>query len=97
VSESVHQNVVYCARRNGVAIGLLVLAVLFLVLGAVRTYKVYDNDDNDFAAFGVLTFNKVSDRHLVEDATFSGVVWKGDKLYSTYDRMQPRGKKACPT
>lgn len=79
-----------------VAISLLVVAVALLGAGAVCTYKVYDEDD-EFAEFGLLTFTKISDRQLAEDATFTGVVRVGVRLYSTYDRSQPRGKKACPT
>ncbi len=38
-----------------------------------------------------------SDRQLVENTTFTGVVRKEDKLYLTYDASQKRGKRACPT
>ena len=67
-----------------------------LAIGAATTHKVYDKGD-EFAEFGLLTFTRLSDRQLVEDATFTGVARIGPKLFSTYDRSQPRGKKACPT
>ena len=79
-----------------VATSLLAVAVAFLGVGAVYTHKVYDKGD-EFAEFGLLTFTKISDPQLVEDATFTGVARIGAKLYSTYDRSLPRGKKACPT
>ena len=84
-------------RHKAVAFGLLLLAVLFLAVSAVHAHKVYDKEDNGFAGFGLATFTPLSERQLVVDATFSGVTRKGGKLYSTYDRLQARGKKACPT
>lgn len=76
----------------------LVLAALAMALtGFFRSYKVYDKKDDAFAEFGMLTFSRLNDRQLVEDATFTGVARVGEKLFSTYDRTAPRGKKACPT
>ena len=74
----------------------IVTAMLLLAVGLWRTHKVYDRKDA-FAEFGLLTFTRLPDRNLVVDATFTGVQRTGDKLYSTYDRLAPRGKKACPT
>ena len=39
----------------------------------------------------------LSDRQLVENTTFTGVVRKEDKLFLTYDASQKRGKRGCPT
>jgi len=39
----------------------------------------------------------ISDRELVENATFTGVTRTGDNLFFTYDPSKPRGKQACPT
>ena len=72
---------------------LLAVAAL-LTIGATRHYKVYDQDTEDF---GIKTFHRVSDREVVIDATFSGIARVGTTLYSTYDRTQVRGKRACPT
>jgi len=72
----------------------LVIALALLFAGSVRSYKVYDADNDEF---GILTFHKVTDRLLVIDATFRGVICEEDKLYTTYDRLQPKGKRACPT
>ena len=71
-----------------------VLALLCVVAGSRRAVKVYDRDTADF---GLAAFRRISDRQLVIDATFSGVLRKGTKLYSTYDRTQPRGKRTCPS
>lgn len=79
-----------------IASALLLAALVMLGVGAARTHKVYDEKDA-FADFGLVTFTRISDRQLVEDATFTGVMQKGGKLYSTYDRSAPRGKRMCPT
>lgn len=76
------------------AIVALLVAVAFLIIGNLRVHKVYDADTEQF---GIQAFHKISERQLVEDATFSGVLRKGLKLYSTYDRSQAGGKRACPT
>ncbi|HOH28571.1 MAG TPA: hypothetical protein PLC40_02755, partial [Candidatus Hydrogenedentes bacterium] len=76
------------------AVILLVMALLLLLAGGMRSYKVYDRSGEEF---GLLTFTSVSDLDLVIDATFSGVERKGDRLYTTYDRSEPRSKRACPT
>ena len=75
-------------------ITVLVVALVFLVVGNVRVHKVYDAEAEEW---GLVAFIKISERQLVEDATFSGVARRAQKLYSTYDRTQPRGKKVCPT
>jgi len=72
----------------------LVAALALLVVGIVRGHKVYDADAEEI---GLVAFHRISDRQLVIDATFGGVARRAEKLYSTYDRTQPRGKQACPT
>jgi len=72
----------------------LVVALAFLVVANVQVHKVYDADAEEW---GLVAFVKISERELVEDATFTGVVRRAEKLYSTYDRTQPRGKQLCPT
>ncbi len=73
---------------------VLIIAAVFLLIGTFASYKVYDKDTEDF---GILAFNKIKDTQLVVDATFGGTIKKGDKLYSTYDRSEPVGKRACLT
>jgi len=72
----------------------LVAALTLLVVGMVRVHKVYDADAEEI---GLVAFHRISDRQLIVDATFGGVARRAGKLYSTYDRTQPRGKRACPT
>jgi hypothetical protein len=72
----------------------LAVAMSLVVIGAVISHKAYDPGTEEF---GIVAFTRISDRQLVEDATFSGVLRKGDRLYSTYDRAVPKGKRACPT
>lgn len=79
-----------------IAASLLLASAALLVAGLTFKRRVYDQDD-EFKQFGLLTFTRVSDAAMCVDATFSGVVRKEDKLYSTYNRLAPRGKKACPT
>ncbi len=70
------------------------IAVVCLVAGNYREYKVYDRSDKEF---GLRTYTEISEYQLVEDATFSGTVRKWGDLFSTYDRTVPKGKMACPT
>jgi len=72
----------------------LAVAMSLVVIGAVISHKVYDAGTEEF---GIVAFTRIGERQLVEDATFSGVLRKGDRLYSTYDRAVPKGKRACPT
>ncbi len=39
----------------------------------------------------------ISEAQLVIDATFTGVLRKGDRLFTQYDRSKPGGRRACPT
>jgi hypothetical protein len=76
---------------------LLVAALALLVTGGLFKRKVFEKED-EFAQLGPKTFMRLSDRAMVVDATFTGVVRDKDgRLTSTYDRNVPRGKKACPT
>ncbi len=76
------------------AIAFLVIAIAFLVIGNLRSYQVYDADAEKY---GLESFDKINERSLVIDATFTGTIRKGDKLYSTYDRTVKGGKRPCPT
>ncbi len=73
---------------------LLLVACVLLAAGATWKHRVYDADSDDW---GLVTFTRLSDKDLVIDATFGGVTRESGKLYSTYDRSQPRTKRACPT
>lgn len=70
------------------------IAVIFLLAGSFREYKVYDNPQQEF---GLRNYTHISEYQLVEDATFSGTIRKGADLFSTYNRAEPKGKMACPT
>ncbi len=76
------------------AVAVLSCGLVCLAVGAFAGHKVYERDD---AAFGFLAYTRVSDADLVVDSTFTGVVRERGRLYSTYDRTQPRGKQLCPT
>ncbi len=73
---------------------LLVVAIGLLAMGFVHTHKVYDQDTE---SFGIVSFVRISEANMIVDATFSGVTRREDRLYSTYDRTETRGKRACPT
>lgn len=81
-------------RFNRLAIPVLAAALLMLLDGAWREHRVYDPDTEEF---GLLGFTRVTDRQMVVDATFGGVTRRNARLYSTYDRSAPQGKRACPT
>ena len=73
--------------------GLLLLAVLFLGIGAVRTHKVYEEDSD----FGVLVFKRVSEAELVEMATYSGAYSHNGRMIRHEWAMKQDGKQKCPT
>lgn len=73
---------------------LALVAVILLAAGSDREYKVYDNPREEF---GLRSYTVITAFQLVEDATFSGTIRKGDELFSTYNREAPKGKMACPT
>jgi len=73
-----------------ISILFLILTIIFILAGLARTHKVYENEQSVF-------YYKVAEKRLVVDATFSGVIRKGLKLYTTYDRSRAIGKRPCPT
>ena len=80
--------------KKAVAAVVLVLSVCMLAMGTRQKIKAYETGADEF---GLQTWTPVTGRQLVEDATFGGVTRKDDRLFSTYDRLKPRGKVACPT
>lgn len=80
--------------RVTAAIVSLAAALGCLAAGGFRTHKIYDVDAGDY---GVRVFHRVTDLQLVLDTTFGGVTRRGPRLYTTYDRSAPRGKRSCPT
>lgn len=81
-------------KKNNVGKAVLVASLMFLGIGSVRTFKAYDKSSDDF---GVMIFTKVTEKQLNIDATFGGVERRDGKLYSTYNRLESHGKRACPT
>jgi len=66
--------------------------------GIQREHDVrLENADEIAGLLGFAPFETISEVQLVVDATFTGVVRRDGGLYSTYDRSQPQGKRACPT
>jgi hypothetical protein len=82
------------AIRRKLAIVVLVAGIVMLLIGATRKHKVYDNSAD---LFGIQPFHRVSESALIIDTTFGGVERKDGKLYSTYNRLEARAKRACPT
>lgn len=85
--------------RRIIALTGLALAIAFLGVGLAKKHKVLLLDAEELAReFGLPpVFEPISDLQLVIDTTFSGVIRKGDRLQSTYDRSAPPQKRACPT
>jgi len=81
-------------QRKSLAAAVAAAAALLLVSGLTRKHRVYE-PGGDRA--GLVTFSTITERELGSDATFSGTIRKGARLYSTYDRTAPRGKQTCPT
>ncbi|MBX7256242.1 MAG: hypothetical protein K1Y02_07755 [Candidatus Hydrogenedentes bacterium] len=82
------------SRERLAAWAVVVLALALLVFGTVHTHQVFDPTVEEF---GMVAFMKLPDWQMVIDSTFGGVTRKDGKLYSTYDRAESRGKRACPT
>jgi hypothetical protein len=81
-------------RQHVAAAAALAFGIAGVVAGLHRTHRVYDPEA---AEFGILAVKRISERQLLVDATFTGVVRRNGRLVSTYDRTQPRGKRPCPT
>jgi len=73
-----------------IAIITLFISLGFLFVGMSRLLKVYDDEKAIF-------YHRVMERQVVIDATFSGVIRKGDRLISTYNRAEKVGRRPCPT
>ena len=80
--------------RIQVSIALLIASLLLICLGSGRSFKVYENTTDDW---GIATFTRVHEAELIVDSTFSGIERKAGKLYTTYNRLEQGGKRACPT
>ena len=73
---------------------ILILSIIILVAGYLQTYKVFDEEMNEF---NIPVFYKVSEKELIIDSTFGGVTRKNSKLYTTYNRNIKQSKRPCPT
>lgn len=71
----------------------MLLGVVFLGVGAVRTHKVYEEDSD----FGVVVFHRVSEADLVEMSTYSGAYVHNGRMVRHEWAMQQDGKQKCPT
>ena len=80
--------------RTIAALAVLAAALALVAAGRARQHKVYDPQGDEF---GMAMFTRVSERDLTIDATFGGATRRAGRLYTTYDRSAPRGKRACPT
>jgi len=79
-------------RLIAAAVGLAALGLL--LMGSVSKHKVFESAPS---AFGINPFTRVSERQLIMDSTFGGAKLEGGRLVTTYDRLKPSGKRACPT
>ncbi len=71
------------------------VALVFLTVGLFRTHQVVKKVKGRRSLHPKM--ETISEFELTEDATFSGVRRLFGRLYSTYDRSKPRGKRLCPT
>ncbi len=84
--------------RKSAAAVILAGSVVLIAAARERSYDVRVLDADELAeVLGVAPFDQISETQLAIDATFTGVIRKEGGLYSTYDRSQPRSKRACPT
>lgn len=82
------------ALQKTLTVIAVIAALVMLLVGGRRTHKVYADEADEF---GLITFQRISEREIIEDATFSGVRREGKKLITTYDRSAPQAKRSCPT
>jgi hypothetical protein len=83
-----------------VALGVLCLlgSLALIAHGSGYSREIRAEDADELAEmFGFAPFKMISDRQLIIDATFAGVIRREGNLYSTYDRSKPAGKRSCPT
>ena len=80
--------------KNSLAVLVLALSAVFIAAGFFKQRKVYEQTADEF---GIRNYHKVKDYELVIDTTFGGVTREGDRLFTTYDRSEQRGKRKCPT
>ncbi|MEW6747392.1 MAG: hypothetical protein AB1486_32070 [Planctomycetota bacterium] len=84
--------------RYSLAILLLALSLWLIAAASGREHRVCVADADELHEFlGFYPHQAVSEFQLVEDTTFTGVTRRDGRLYSTYDRSKPAGKRACPT
>lgn len=88
--------------RPWVVILILVAGCALVGSGFLIRRKVHDPVDasfnlGDFGLAGLEPYRQITERDLLLDATFTGVVRKEGGLYSTYDRTATRGKRTCPS
>ncbi|MEW6072874.1 MAG: hypothetical protein AB1726_09835 [Planctomycetota bacterium] len=78
---------------------LLAGSAAMIVIGSSRTRQIRVENADELAELmaGIAPYEEIGERELLIDATFTGVVRRDGFLYSTYDRSQPLGKRACPT
>lgn len=81
-------------KENSTGKAVLVASLVFLGIGSVRQFDVLDQKAD---LFGARTRRRITESQLNIDATFGGVERRDGKLYSTYDRLAVRGKRACLT
>ena len=101
------------ARRIlGIALGATALACIVAgAVRTHTTYFLKPQETNEppiFAPGGMkipmarvlppkIITETIGEAQLIVDATFTGVVRKGDRLMTQYDRTKPAGRRACPT
>lgn len=88
--------------RPAIALALLVAGAALVGSGFLVQRKLADPSLEGFDLSGLdvpgLTpFVGILEKDLLQDTTITGVVRRDGKLYSTYDRTQARGKRACPS
>lgn len=75
---------------------VLLISIGLMTGAGMRKFRAYRED---VPAEEIVFYDKVLEPSLVEDSTFAGVRRSEitGRLISTYDRTQPKGRRACPT
>ena len=83
-------------KRLLVGCVVVILSLAMIALSFARSFPVYEED---LSADEFAVYEDIPEYELTSDATFAGVRVSSltGRFITTYDRSQPRGRKACPT
>lgn len=80
--------------RRIIAAATLLLAIVLIIMGARGEHTVFTGKHDEF---GQELKSEISDREMVVQTTFGGVLREDGRLQTRGGEIEKAGKKACPT